>query len=91
MTLQKLFSRAKNWTKYHSAISANNQVVNVDSRKAVAFCLLGGLVRCYTPGAYQNIVRMIQCHLGINSISNWNDAPKRTFKDIKKLIKDLNI
>ena len=79
--------------------------VDIESPDATRFCLCGAIARCY-PKRTNNpdkssageIRRIVFVKLGIRtnmcagaSICWWNDDPKRTFTDVRKLIEELDI
>ena len=60
--------------------------------KPKSCCLIGALSVVYSLNAdYFRVQTKIMKHLDINHIPSWNDAPERTFADIKALVKELNI
>ncbi|MCI0530283.1 MAG: hypothetical protein L0Y56_22795, partial [Nitrospira sp.] len=46
-TLQELFSSKKRWTKHSFAKDKYGKPVPVRSKKAVSFCLRGGIIKLY--------------------------------------------
>lgn len=64
----------------------------LEGDKVISCCLIGAVSMVYKE--WPDIFRVdekIRKHLGYVCISLWNDDPKRTFEDIKALVKELNI
>lgn len=57
-----------------------------------AICLLEAIELCYRQegytGATANLVRQA---IGVQAITDWNDAPERTFAEVKALVERLDI
>lgn len=49
MKLQSLFSDSTKWTRGTNARDSEGMPVPADSNKAVCYCLLGGIEKCYNP------------------------------------------
>lgn len=95
-TLQELFSRPSRWTKEMSARDIHQQPVEIDSKKAVSWCLSGAIDLLYplTAGEIHNKMFLwIKENMdpNIDSLTDWNDAPARKFSDIRKAIIGANL
>ena len=105
MKVKQLLSTKSKWTKLACARDKKNMECPVNDPSAVKYCLEGAIIKCYQTGEERNRVenlirralRMSEVEFSMfkpiydGRITYWNDAPKRTFKDIKKLISKLNI
>jgi len=91
MKIQELYSNdPSRWTKGSDARDINGATVDVDDVSAVCWCLLGASARCYGKGRciemHDKIVDKVGC-----CVSHWNDAPGRTFEEVKALVEELDI
>lgn len=98
MKVKQLFSSEKRWVKHTYATDKNGAACGVQSDKAFSFCLDGALSRCYTPnGKYWDVRTLVDVAIKkmtrgrFSGVVRWNDYPRRTFKQVRKLIEDLNI
>ena len=81
-TLQELFRSPKRWIQGRYKDRRNYE-------DSTCFCLIGGIQLIYkNPNEIENKVAM---HLGVMSISYWNDKEYRTIEDIQNLVKELDI
>ena len=90
-TLQELFANKKRWTKYRRARDRKNIDVAVHSKMAVKWCLAGGIYKIYRDKLSIPVLTKITNYIGIINIGFWNDKATTTIKDIRNLVKDLNI
>ena len=91
MKLHEFFTNQSKWTQDAFAVRADGDCVDPDSRKAVAWCLLGAIDICYPDeAAGDRIASMLNEAVGM-SIDSWNDAPKRTFDEVRGLLLQLDI
>jgi len=91
MKIQELYSNdPSRWTRGANARDINGEMVDVDSNSATCLCLLGASIKCYGwsrwSAIYDKIVDKVGCR-----VSAWNDAPERTFEDVKALVEELDI
>jgi len=101
MKVQDLLSTEEKWFKGSLAVDEFGVTVGVSSRKAVQFCLEGAILKCYPGDRFKNkrfdITLSVRDLIDRKSkgryrfISNWNDAPRRTFKQVRGLIEELDI
>lgn len=94
MTLQELFSDPKRWTQWEFASGDGEGMCWLDPNdpKAVKWCLIGGVHKCYKDGRKRNgIFKRILKKTGVRHATDWNDKPERTIEDVQKLVKELNI
>lgn len=94
MKVRELLSSPEKWTKRAFARSENNIRVHSLSERAVCWCLMGGIVKCYNDPIEKQLVINKVCAVifpKANSIAEWNDASERTFKEVKQLVEELGI
>ena len=91
MKIRNLLTDESKWCKGVDAQDCNGDEIRYDDPKAHSFCLVGALEVCYRDEG--NIIYAIKdkIRLRIGDITRWNDAPERTFEDVRKLIEELNI
>lgn len=82
--LDALFSDESKWTQGEFARDVKQEHVRSLAPAAVCWCILGGLSRA--EAGY--VILELQATIGHNMLAYWNDAPERTFADVKKLIAD---
>lgn len=98
MKIRKLLTDKSQWTQGANARNSSAEPVGLDSADAVCWCLAGALVRCYRNGRRGSAlerdmdrhVRQIT-HGAYGNFVAWNDAPERTFNDIRQLIEEMDI
>lgn len=104
MKVRELLDSPEKWTKGAIARDSKGNLVSYNSPNAVCFCLLGAIYKCYASDKMNpdkmnpdklplEIRKLIGSLLNLrsDSISYFNDAPKRTFEDIKNLVNTLDI
>ena len=84
----KEFLTKENWTQRAFALRQDGNPCHWLDTKAVKFCLQGALLKCY-PGQPATIDTLLNNACG-NTV-RWNDAPERTFKEVKALVEKLDI
>lgn len=93
MKVQDILTDESKWTKGALARDINGfEVDDVRSEKAVKFCLFGAIDRALgkTFSDSMAIDYQICKKLGKDSVL-WNDAPERTFAEVRGLIEELDI
>ncbi len=89
MKLSELLTDESKWTKGAFARTKSGVGLwNGSSPNAVCWCLSGALQVC---DARSETKQKIREHLKIDFIPAWNDAPERTFDDVKNLLTELNL
>lgn len=96
MKIKELFKSSKNWTKHYFASDKNNKWIDENSDKAVRFCLTGAIKKCYKKNQegekiYSKVLNYIKEKYGYVSVVSFNDDARTKFKDIKKLVTELDI
>jgi len=101
MKVRQLFSSKEKWSKGGFAIDKSGKTVPVTSHEAFSWCLEGAIHKCY-PGIKGmdkrvHIMAKVRDLIDRKSygkhrdIALWNDAPRRTFKQVKAIVEILNI
>jgi hypothetical protein len=100
MKVRELLDSEEKWTKRLYARDASGASVSPNDDKAVCWCLIGAIRYCY-PDRVHGVFERVENHLrgkGALKIdelcigaSEWNDAPKRTFEEVKQLVDELDI
>lgn len=94
MKIKELLSGPEKWTKGHAAINAAGVAVSPYSADACCWCLIGALNKCYpdspSPERDRAFGLLIE-NFSTEPISIWNDAPERTFAEVKELVEKLDI
>jgi len=85
----KDFLKESNWGKGQYARDADGNICAVTDAKAVKFCLIGAAKRC-CPEKMNAIRCLLDKELGDIAVS-WNDAPGRTFEEVRALVEKLDI
>lgn len=91
MTLQELFADPKRWTQGTMARSITGTPVETASLRAVSFCILGGIKKCYDVEDSYTAADKVLARVGNQTITAWNDQPERTIEHVQRLVKELNI
>ena len=92
MTLRELFSSEDRWTQNSFARDKNGMPVPCCGTAARCWCLIGGILCVYGENAYK-VINKIYKHTGMSEdhLSTWNDSAERTYEDVVKLCRELNI
>lgn len=92
MKIQDILTDESKWTKGANARHANGNPIGPEEANAACWCLNGALIKAYDESIEGRQVRYKICiELSTHSFSPWNDAPERTFADVRKLIEELDI
>ena len=92
MTVQELLSDESKWTKGTNARGEDKGPIHPGNSEAKCFCLIGAIAKCYltgTDGYFQAIEKLRRQING--PIPGFNDDPKTTFADIRRVIEAANI
>ena len=90
MKVYELLDRPEKWTTQADAKNESGKAVRFDDPNARCWCILGALAKCHGLHESFQIQYMIKRIVG-GHISSWNDAPERTYEDVIKLCKELDI
>jgi hypothetical protein len=99
--VELLLSDRKKWCRGEAQNAAGKEVA-WRSRNAVCWCLTTAVLKCYPHGPMQEAAFLaLACVLGlkcnrptmktIEEIAEWNDDPKRTFRQVCKAVKKANV
>ena len=98
MKVYELLTDESKWIQGCLARTEIGHICLSKSTKAVKWCFLGAIRKCYYPGkAYENILKRFYDEMGMGyhtmewDIIQWNDCPDRIFKDVKELAIKLDI
>jgi hypothetical protein len=92
MKVRELLSDESKWTQGVSSRTGSGTKVAHNSPNAKSWCLYGAAIKCYeSPLEIGYVLSRIAETIGSWCIADWNDAPDRTFGDVKNLVEKLNI
>lgn len=94
MKIKDLLSDESKWTQ--GALDINDKPITGSSSQASCWCLLEAANRCYQDAwekfyVLQEIYKELRNIKTQTSIAEWNDAPERTFGEVKELVEKLGI
>lgn len=93
MKIRELLSSPDKWTQGVFARNSSGYRTYELDQDACSFCLMGALYRCYIDTEDDGL--LVRSKLGQaiedNTITGWNDDPKRTFAEVKELVDRLDI
>lgn len=101
MKIHELLSSPDKWTKGCLARDKEGNRLFSTDPNAVCWCFLGAMQMCYR-GLSKRIDVMCKVsdrigelspnkEQGFDSIHKWNDSPERTYEDVIKLAKELDV
>ena len=102
-TLGELFNRPDRWTKGADGKNADGNSVGARNPHAIRWCVGGALQLVYgseTSDNHEQAVQKVLKYIRANmtniedpdsSVSEWNDRKERTFKDVRKMIKQTGV
>lgn len=90
MKMHQLFAKPGKWTQGASAVDRDGHPVEVKNRRAYAFCLYGGVYKCYKDETQRGLV-LDKLVTALEDVVCWNDKPRRTQKQVQALCKKLDI
>jgi hypothetical protein len=96
MKIHELLDNESKWTKDCAAKDCFGFNVNIRSRVAVCWCLLGAIEKCY-PRKPQNLTVKTKVYnallkrYNMNSIIFFNDSLKTNFDNVRDLCLELDI
>ena len=91
MKISELLTDETKWCKMACAKDKDGNLVNELSDTAVKWSLHGAIWKCHSDNNMMKVIIKIHDYMGEKYLWQWNDAPERTFEDVRKLIEELNI
>lgn len=97
MKIRELLDSPEKWIQGKLAADSNGNTVTSLSVDSCRWCIVGSIIKCYGCNEFGDdryaVANRISDHLSLYplDISKWNDAPERTFEDIRKLVEELDI
>ena len=94
MKAYELLKNNSAWCQHALAKTKTGKRTSPHSKTATSWCLMGAVEKCYGR-AYslhkEAALEAIRNHLGIWDCAMWNDEPHRTFKEVRALLKKVNV
>lgn len=103
MKVVDFLTSPRQWTQEVYAKDVKGKRVPPTSGKAECWCTEGLVYHCYGKEIDMSlpsnqprlmadiIIKKIKEHLGVESLTDWNDDPKRKFRDVIGLFRTLNV
>jgi hypothetical protein len=100
MKAKDILSDSSRWTQGVMARNRRGNPTGPEYKNAVAWCLVGALIRAYGIGKVLDeslaVRRAIRSICGsfddtYGSIEGWNDDPCRTFADVKRVLEEADV
>lgn len=99
MKIKELLASPDSWTQGTVAQDAQGNPVGYSNEKAVCWCLLGALMKCYSDPDEQlrislRISEALKKHHNVPLIlpyTFWNDLESRTHEEVLALVNELDI
>ncbi len=92
MKVADLYTDSSRWTKGAYERNAAGEPIRFQKEGAVCWCLVGAMQQCYlTEGSYGARMRAVAAHVGCYDLTAWNDAPERTFAEVRALVEELDL
>lgn len=95
MKIKELFSDESKWTQGRYARDKDGIKTNIKNDNASCWCLVGAVFKCYIYHNADKAIQKLEKKFGksksYKNIVQWNDHPKRTFKQVKTLVNKLDI
>lgn len=92
----ELLDSPEKWCQGPYAEDASGEAVDERSPDACSWCLVGAISRCYMPDGdddlrdYLRACNAIRKAVGVEC-GRWNDAPERTFQEVRDVLLKLDI
>lgn len=92
MKIKEFLSSKEKWTQKACARDIENNPTTIFGSQAFSWCLYGAVVKCYGDvyESHGEVYKKIRLEIK-NYIASWNDAPERTFEEVKDLCEKLDI
>lgn len=89
MKIYELLTDRRKWTRYRLAVDRRGLDIGARDKRAVRWCLVGALDRCYAGREGERIECLLRAALRPQSIPDWND--RATFRQVRALVKRLDV
>ncbi len=95
MKVSDLLTDESKWTQGAYGRDTHGKLTSIVSHSAVCWCLVGALWLCYRDGgdgsddAANDVERRVITRIG--NMAAWNDAPNRTFAEVRALVLELDL
>lgn len=91
MKAHQILSDESKWCKGANARDSSGRSVSSDSPSAVCFCLRGSIYRAYDDEiSWDKCFHSLAGRVG-KCLATWNDAPERTFAEVKAVLVELDL
>lgn len=91
MKAWQLLTDESKWCKGSNARDSCGNSVSSDSPSAVCFCLRGSIYKAYDDEiSWDRCFQSLAGRVG-KCFENWNDAPERTFAEVKAVLVELDL
>lgn len=92
MKIRELLSDESKWTKGARARNPEGLPTSEFSSDARCWCVSFAAVKCYGVDRAGLVIAKLSSAVGSpRSLASWNDAPERTFKEVKELVDRLDV
>lgn len=94
MKVRELLDSPEKWTKGGFARTPEGEHVFPNHAQAVCFCISGAIDFCYSGEKRYAVYRQLNEKIAAKQwqdIYAWNDAPERTYEEVKALVDELDI
>jgi hypothetical protein len=94
-TVAELLAVPERWCQNHSAVNEKGEPVYPTSPKAVSWCLMGAMRKVHMERVhgkkYQAAYEALKNAIGNGAVTMYNDALRRTHKQILKIVEKAGI
>jgi len=97
MKVCELLDAESKWTQKSEARDINQSPALFDHPAAVCWCFVGAIFCCYERDTADEVMCRVYRYLGLTDrptvygIVKWNDAPGRTFEEVRTVARELDI
>lgn len=93
MKIKELLDSPEKWTKGYWAKTKEDENISPLDIYASKWCLVGAVRFCYQNIEYNVLARIKEAlnNFSVGGLTEWNDAPERTFEEVKALVNKLDI
>lgn len=91
MKIKELYTDESKWTQTVFARDAEGNPCPFNSDKAVSWCLVAAVIKCYPAQESLAIIKKIKDKIGGFYVGLWSDNYRRRFSDIQNLVTELDI